>query len=294
VSAIEVAHLHKRYGEVVAVHDLSFAIDHGEIVAVLGPNGAGKTTTIEILEGFRPRDGGTVHVLGHDPGARSADLRERVGVVLQHSEPEPFLTVIELLELFRGYYRRPRPTAELLEVVGLSHKASARIRKLSGGERRRLDLALALAGDPDLVFLDEPTTGFDPEARRDAWGTIRSLRDQGKTIVLTTHYLDEAAALADRVLVVARGKLLADAPPDALAGRDGRRWRVSFTAITGHEPADLPVPVAVDGARWVTEVDEPTRPLFALTAWAVQHHLELDDLVVSRTTLDDVYLELIA
>src|SRR3954451_2385687 len=206
--AIEVSGLHKAYGSLEAVRGVDFSIEEGEVFGLLGPNGAGKTTTVEILEGYRDRDAGEVRVLGHDPMRPGPDFRERIGVVLQQSEMWPNLTVRETHATFAGYYRAPRDVDEVIAVVGLQAKANARVKSLSGGQKRRLDLGIALVGDPDLVFLDEPTTGFDPAARRAAWEMIRSLRELGKTVVLTTHYLDEAEQLADRVAVMRDGKII--------------------------------------------------------------------------------------
>jgi ABC-2 type transport system ATP-binding protein len=289
--AITVENLGKRYGGVEAVRDISFSVGDGEVVAILGPNGAGKTTTVEILEGFRSPTTGTVRVLGQDPAAPGRDFRDRVGVVLQHSDPEPYLCVGELIDMFRGYYRRPLGTAELLGLVGLTDQARLRVRRLSGGQRRRLDLALALAGDPDLVFLDEPTTGFDPEARRAAWEAIRSLAALGKTIVLTTHYLDEAEALADRVLVLSDGRVVAEGTPASLGGRDHQGMRARFSPPPGVAATDVPLPVVVDGGRWTVGITG-TKQLNTLTAWAVKRRVELDDLELLRPSLEDIYLEL--
>ena len=294
MAAIEVQGVRKSYGDVRAVADVSLSIAEGEIVALLGPNGAGKTTIVEILEGFRRRDAGEVTVLGQDPERPDRRFYERIGVVLQECEAEPHLSVAELIDLYRGYYPCPRAIDELLALVGLEDCAHTRVRKLSGGQRRRLDLAMALVGDPVLVFLDEPTTGFDPEARRIAWDTIRELRRAGTTILLTTHYLEEAEALADRVIVIASGLVVAAGPPASLGHRDGALTHVSFRAPPGRSPDAAPVAVTVGNATWAVETAELTKTLAALTTWAVDQGLELEDLSIRRPTLEDAYLELIA
>lgn len=283
----------KRYGPLLALNGVDFTVDAGELVAVLGPNGAGKTTLIEIMEGFQRPDSGRVTVLGTDPYCEGPRLRERVGVMLQECEPEPYLSVTELLELYRGYYRKPRPVAGLLDRVGLRSKADARIRTLSGGQRRRLDLAVALVGNPELVFLDEPTTGFDPEARHAAWEVVRDLRDSGTTVVLTTHYLEEAEALADRVVVLAEGAVRAEGPPETIGDRHRAPTRVSFTALESVSHDELPVPICVQDGRWVAITDSPTATLDTLTSWAVGRGVELESLSVTRPSLQDTYLELI-
>ena len=269
--------LRKSYGAVEAVRGVSFTIEPGEVFALLGPNGAGKTSTVEILEGYRPRDGGDVEVLGSDPGRAQRAFRERIGVVLQSSELWPNLTVRETLDLFGGYFARRRGVDEILELVGLGEKRDARVKTLSGGQRRRLDLGVALVGDPDLVFLDEPTTGFDPSARRSAWETIRSLRSLGKTILLTTHYLDEVQQLADRVAVLANGVIVAEGTPAELRGGE----------------AETEIRYRDDGELVVLRTREPTRVLHELTARAVSSGRELEELEVHRPTLEDVYLSLL-
>jgi ABC-2 type transport system ATP-binding protein len=276
-SAIVVRDLHKSYGGVEALRGISFDVREGEVFGLLGPNGAGKTTTVEILEGYRRRDAGEASVLGHDPGDAPRALRERIGVVLQHSEFAPTLTVREVHRMFAGYYERPRDVDEVIELVGLEEKRDARVKTLSGGQKRRLDLGVALVGDPDLVFLDEPTTGFDPAARRSAWEMIRSLRSLGKTILLTTHYLDEAQQLADRVAVIRAGKIVSLGSPAELIG-DSRRTEIRF-----HRDGEL---VAI-------ETDDPTRLLHELTTEALAAGRELERLEVRRPTLEDVYLELV-
>jgi ABC-2 type transport system ATP-binding protein len=276
VSAIAVRDLRKSYGSLEAVRGIDFYVERGEVFGLLGPNGAGKTTTVEILEGYRKRDGGEVEVLGTDPALARGDWRERIGVVLQSSAMYETLTVTEMLRLFAGYYREPRPVDEVVELVGLQEKRDDRVRRLSGGQRRRLDLGLALIGDPELIFLDEPTTGFDPRARRRAWETIRGLRGLGKTILLTTHYPDEAEQLADRVAVLAQGRIVASGTPAELTGA------VPATEIRYRE----------NGREVVLETDEPTRILHELTARALAESRELEGLQVRRPSLEEVYLSL--
>ena len=277
-AAIEVTDLRKAYGPVEAVRGLSFQVARGEVFGLLGPNGAGKTTTVEILEGYRPRSAGDVRVLGHDPATRDRDLQQRVGIVLQSSGFYPRVSVREAVRHFGKAYDHPRDTDETIELVGLGEKADARTRELSGGQRRRLDLALALVGDPDLVFLDEPTTGFDPAARRTAWGVVRTLRELGKTVLLTTHYLDEAQELADRVAIVKEGRIVAEGPPDQL-GPGSSRYRVSYLSA---------------GKRVEHQTDDPTELLHRLTRDAIARGERLDGLEVTRPTLEEVYLELTA
>jgi len=266
----------KRYDGRPVLRGISFRVEAGETFALLGPNGAGKTTTVEILEGYRRRDAGEVEVLDVDPAHAGGDWRERIGVVLQSSAMYETLTVVESLRLFAGYYTNPRPVDEVFELVGLREQRDQVVRRLSGGQRRRLDLGLALVGDPELIFLDEPTTGFDPHARRQAWETLRSLRSLGKTILLTTHYLDEAERLADRVAVLRRGEIVAVGPPSQLIGS------VPATEIRYRE----------NGREVVLETDRPTRVLHELTEKALRENRELEGLLVTRPTLEDVYLEL--
>jgi ABC-2 type transport system ATP-binding protein len=276
-NAIVVSDLRKSYGSTEALRGISFEVAEGEVFGLLGPNGAGKTTTVEILEGYRSRDGGDATVLGHDPGRTPKELRERVGVVLQQSELSPHLTVRETHEMFAGYYRRSRNVDEVIELVGLEEKRDARVKTLSGGQKRRLDLGVALVGNPDLVFLDEPTTGFDPAARRAAWDMIRALRSLGTTILLTTHYLDEAQQLADRVAVLRDGEIVRQGAPAELIGDSG------VTEIRYRRDGEL---VAV-------ETRDPTRMLNELTAAALAAGHDLEQLEVRRPTLEDVYLELV-
>jgi ABC-2 type transport system ATP-binding protein len=277
-AAIEVDELHKSYGQVEAVRGISFAVERGEVFGLLGPNGAGKTTTVEILEGYRRRSSGDVRVLGHDPELRDRGLQARVGIVLQSSGFYPRATVREAVEHFARAYPQPRDARETIELVGLDEKADARANTLSGGQRRRLDLALALIGDPELVFLDEPTTGFDPAARRTAWEAVRRLKQLGKTVLLTTHYLDEAQALADRVAIVKDGRLVAEGPPGEL-GPASSRYRVSYLS---------------EGRRVEHQTDDPTELLHRLTRDALARGERLEGLEVARPTLEEVYLELTA
>ena len=278
-SAIEVRELRKSYGEVEAVRGIDFSVQRGEIYGLLGPNGAGKTSTVEILEGYRQRSSGTVSVLGHDPQTRPRALRQRVGIVLQSSGIYSQVRVREVVAHFAGFYPHPRDVDEVVELVGLSEKRDERARRLSGGQRRRLDLALALIGDPELIFLDEPTTGFDPAARRTAWQTIRSLKDLGKTVLLTTHYLDEAQELADRVAIVKGGQILAEGSPAQLGVGAGSRYRVAY--VRGGEPV-------------IQQTDDPTTLLHELTAAALARGEQLEGLSVTRPSLEEVYLELTA
>ena len=281
-TAIEVHDLHKRYGEFEAVRGIDISVATGEVFGLLGPNGAGKTTTVEILEGYRERSSGEVSVLGHDPAARELALRKRIGIVLQSSGIYSHLTPREALRHWASFYRHPRDVEEVLSLMGLQEKADVRTRKLSGGQLRRLDFALALVGDPELIFLDEPTTGFDPQARRAAWETIRSLRELGKTILLTTHYLDEAQALADRVAIVKDGRVLAIGPPRELGAHPpgAAHYRVAYRDRTGE---------LVE-----RETDNPTALLGELTNEALARGERLEELSVGRPTLEDVYLELTA
>jgi ABC-2 type transport system ATP-binding protein len=274
--AIEVTDLRKSYGHVEAVRGVSFAVERGEVFGLLGPNGAGKTTTVEILEGYRRRSAGEVRVLGQDPESRDRRLQQRVGIVLQSSGFYPRATVREAVEHFAKAYSRPRDPGETISLVGLDEKADARTKDLSGGQRRRLDLALALVGDPELVFLDEPTTGFDPAARRTAWGVVRRLKELDKTVLLTTHYLDEAQELADRVAIVKAGRIVAEGPPGQL-GRSSAAYRVSYLS---------------EGRRVELQTDDPTELLHRLTRDALARGERLEGLEVARPTLEEVYLEL--
>jgi ABC-2 type transport system ATP-binding protein len=276
MSAVAVTDLHKSYGSFEALKGVSFEIEAGEVFGLLGPNGAGKTTTVEILEGYRHRDGGSVSVLGTDPQRAGGDWRERIGVVLQSSAMYVNLTVAEHLSLFAAYYSQPRDVGEVIEVIGLEEKRNARVKTLSGGQKRRLDLGLGLVGNPEILFLDEPTTGFDPAARRAAWEVIRSLRELGKTILLTTHYLDEAEQLSDRVAVLREGRIVALGRPSELTGA-----KVA-TEIRYRR----------HGREVVIETDDPTRVLHDLTAQALAEGAELEGLEVRRPTLEEIYLSL--
>jgi ABC-2 type transport system ATP-binding protein len=294
---ITVRGLVKRYDSHQAVASIDLEVQRGEIFAFLGPNGAGKTTTVEILEGFRQRTAGEVSVLGQDPAAADGSWRDRVGVVLQESEPEPGLSVRECLAMYAGFYRAPRDIDETIALVGLTAKAEALGTRLSGGQRRRLDFALALIGDPELIFLDEPTTGFDPSARRAAWEVIAGLRTLGKTVFLTTHYMDEAEYLADRIAVLAAGRIVAEGTPRTLGGRDRMNTSISFTLPDGLVPRDLPAglsPLAEPGPAGLTVVhtESPLVHLQMLGTWALAHGFDLPDLDVHRPTLEEVYLSL--
>ncbi|HET7481513.1 MAG TPA: ABC transporter ATP-binding protein [Actinomycetota bacterium] len=291
--AIDVRGLRKSYGTNEAVRGIDLEVARGECFALLGPNGAGKTTTVEILEGHRARTGGEVSVLGFDPGKGSRAFKERIGIVLQETGVERFLTVTETIELFRGFYPHPRPLDEVIEVVGLQEKRDSPVRKLSGGQHRRLDVAIGLAGDPDLLFLDEPTTGFDPGARRSAWKMIENLKSLGKTVFLTTHYMDEAQRLADRVAIIAEGLIVTEGTPETLISRDSATTNISFTVA---DPTSLPdrlgARAVVNEHRVTLESEAPVDDLFDLTSWAKQAGVEVSDLQVTRRTLEDIYLEL--
>jgi ABC-2 type transport system ATP-binding protein len=294
--AVRVRGLRKAYGAIEAVRGIDLDVRRGEVVALLGPNGAGKTTTLEILEGYRARSGGEASVLGFDPAGRDPALLARIGICLQATGIERYLTANEVLTLYGGYYPRPRPAAQLLALVGLSEQADTRVRRLSGGQRRRLDLALALVGDPELLFLDEPTTGFDPGARRQAWELVRALSGSGRTVLLSTHFMDEAQALADRLAVIVDGRIVAEGTAEQVIGA---RAGGSVVRMRLPDPAALP-PGLVEGALRSRDgsidipTTEPTTLLHALTGWAIGSGVELQDLTVSRPTLEDAYLELVA
>ncbi len=295
--AISVRDLHKRYGDHEAVRGLDLDVARGEIFAFLGPNGAGKTTTVEILAGFREPTSGDVRVLGVAPSRGGADWRSRLGIVLQESAPEPGLTVRECLVLYAGYYRAPRPVDATLALVDLLDQAGERAQTLSGGQRRRLDVALALIGDPELIFLDEPTTGFDPSARRAAWEVIDGLRELGKTVLLTTHYMEEAERLADRIAVVSGGRIVAQGTPQTLGDRDRAASLLSFELPRGWTVDDLPATLregagAQRSGRVTIASEHVAVDLHALSSWALDLHVDLDDLEVRRPTLEDIYLRL--
>jgi ABC-2 type transport system ATP-binding protein len=297
-TAISVEDLHMRYGKNEAVRGISFEVSRGEVFGFLGPNGAGKTTTIEILEGYRKRTGGEVSVLGTDPGRPTREWRERIGLVLQECELDPTLTVRELVTLFSDFYPSPSPVGDTIELVGLGDKADARVGTLSGGQRRRVDVAVGIVGNPDLVFLDEPTTGFDPTARRDAWNMIEGLKDLGKTIFLTTHYMDEAQHLADRVAILRRGELVAVGDLAEIGAGVGAATVIRFRVPEGvsadelRSIVDAPVELAGDVAS--LKVESPQRPLYKLTGWAEERGVVLDGLEAVHPTLEDVFLELTA
>jgi ABC-2 type transport system ATP-binding protein len=293
---VSVRGLRKRYGQVDAVAGIDLEVRRGEIFAFLGPNGAGKTTTVEILEGFRTRTAGEVSVLGVDPAHAGPEWRNRVGAVLQESNAEPGLTVRESLQLYSGYYLEPRDIDETIALVGLVEKAETPAPQLSGGQRRRLDVALALIGDPELIFLDEPTTGFDPSARRTAWNVIDGLRGLGKTVFLTTHYMDEAEQLADRIAVIAGGRIVAEGTPGTLGGRNRMAATIRFTLPAGTSAGDLPpelrAQLAGEDGRVTLTSQTPLAHVGALAEWARARGIDLPDLDVRRPTLEDVYLEL--
>ncbi len=291
--AVEVRGLVKRYGSLEAVRGIDFTVERGEVLSLLGPNGAGKTTTLEILEGFLTRTSGQVSVLGVDPAGATRDWRERVGIVLQGAVVEPYLKVTEVLERNAGYYPRPRTVGDVLELVGLSDKADARVKTLSGGQQRRLDVALGIIGAPELLFLDEPTTGFDPSARRGAWELVEKLRGEGTTIILTTHYMDEAQHLADRVVVMNHGEIVASGTPDTIGGRSKAAVRIRFALPDGESAASLPVAADRDSqGSFVIETSDEVRVLHTLTSWSLDNRIDLVGLTVDRPSLEDVYLEL--
>ena len=293
--AIQVRGLRKSYGDFEAVRGIDLDVAQGEIFSLLGPNGAGKTTTVEILEGHRRRTAGDVTVLGHDPGKQDRDFKARIGIVLQETGVERFLTVAEAVDRFRGFYPHPRPLDEIIEVVGLGAKRDEPVRKLSGGQQRRLDVAIGLAGDPELLFLDEPTTGFDPSARRNAWSMVANLKELGKTVFLTTHYMDEAQHLADRVAIIVNGGIVAEGPPAALVGADATKTLIAFRLPEGGQlPSDLVGGSTRDHDRIVLETSDPVRTLNALTTWAIRSEVALVGLSVTQPSLEDVYLRLTA
>jgi ABC-2 type transport system ATP-binding protein len=291
-TVIEVEGLRKAYGDVVAVRDIDLRVAEGEVLAMLGPNGAGKTTTVEILEGYRTRDAGRVSVLGMDPAEGGVELRRRIGIVLQSCGFDAYLTVAEMLTMYAGYYPHPRPVDEVLALTGLEEKAGSRVRTLSGGQQRRLDVGLALVGDPELLFLDEPTTGFDPSARRQAWAIVRELCALGKTVLLTTHYMEEAQALADRIVVIRDGRIVGEGSPDQLGGRASGAVTIRFSVDPG-----TPLPDGIDVDQRVGDVvvlrtTDPVPVLHRLTSWSLDRAVEIRSLSVTPPSLEDVYLEL--
>jgi ABC-2 type transport system ATP-binding protein len=293
LDAVRIRGLRKSYGELTALDGVDLTVGRGEVLALLGPNGAGKTTMVEILEGHRKADSGQVSVLGYDPGKRERGFRERIGIVLQEAGLDPTIKVGEAIELYGAAYPNPRPAQELLDIVGLGDRGEYRAADLSGGQRRRLDLALGLVGDPDLIFLDEPTTGFDPAARRQSWETIAQLRTLGKSVLLTTHYMEEAQRLADRVVVLAKGRIVAEGTPDELGSGDATSI-VSFREPAYHETLPLPECASVERGIVTFRTATPTRDLAPLLEWAAGRGMELEHLTVTRPTLEDVYLDLTA
>jgi ABC-2 type transport system ATP-binding protein len=288
---IQVRGLRKSYGDVEAVRGIDLIVERGEVFALLGPNGAGKTTTVEILEGYRQRTDGEALVLGRDSAKLDRATKARIGIVLQSTGVDPFLTVDETIDIYRGYYPHPRPVDEVVDLVGLSEKRDTRVNKLSGGQQRRLDVAIALAGDPELLFLDEPTTGFDPSARRNAWQIVRNLISLGKTVFLTTHYMDEAQYLAKRVAVIAKGVIVAEGPPATIGGRDTAQTVIRFRVEDGQGLPSLGQVPLGDGTLEL-RTEHPTKVLHELTAWALDRGSDLEGLEVRRPTLEDIYLEL--
>ena len=291
---IEAHGLRKTYGQVNALRGIDLTVQQGQVFALLGPNGAGKTTTVEILEGHRTRSAGDVRVLGHDPEQHELALKQRIGIVLQRTGLEPYLTVAETIDMFRGYYPTPLPMEEILSVVGLTEQRDQYVRRLSGGQQRRLDVAVGLAGDPELLFLDDPTTGFDPTARQEAWALIRELQNLGKTILLTTHYLDEAQVLADRVAIVVSGKIVAEDTPSKLVAAD------ETTIVRFQTPPGVTLPPQIEPLKIsvndFTEIrtKDPTEMLHSLTSWAVRGGIPLTELTVPRPSLEDIYLQIVA
>ncbi len=293
--AVSVAHLAKSYGDVQAVNDVTFEVEKGEVFALLGPNGAGKTTTIEILEGFRHRSGGEVRTLGVDPSDRSTQrwLRNRIGVVLQELAVEPFYTVRQVLTRNAGYYPSPRPVDEVIELIGLKDKSDQKVKKLSGGQQRRLDVGLGIIGNPELLFLDEPTTGLDPSGRRTSWELIRELASAGTTVMLTTHYMDEVEALADQVAVLYNAEIVASGTPTSIGGRDSSTVTIRFGLPDGVSLSDIPGPTPkVENGTVQISTDDELSVLHQLTGWAIDHQYVLPGLAVTRVSLEDIYLGL--
>jgi ABC-2 type transport system ATP-binding protein len=294
MAAIVVDDLRKSYGTTQAVAGVTFSVNEGECVALLGPNGAGKTTTLEVLEGYLKRDSGTVEVLGRDPQEATRAWRTQIGIVLQGTAVDPYLTVRETLTRTAGFYPQPRDVGDVIDLVGLQEKADSRVNKLSGGQQRRLDVAYGIIGNPRLLFLDEPTTGFDPSARRGAWDLVNDLRNLGTTIMLTTHYMDEAQALADNIIVIGAGQVVAQGTPHSLGGRDTAAMHIRFRLPASVEPGALPVAVNVDhhGFCEITTNDD-INVLNALTGWSLKQRVPLEGLVATRPSLEDIYLSLV-
>lgn len=291
-AAVEVKNLVKSYGSLQAVRGVDLSVAEGEVFALLGPNGAGKTTTVEILEGFRDRDSGDVKVLGHDPADGGSEFKSRIGVVLQDTGVERFLTVTEVVEMYAGYYRHPLPVDDVISLVGLQEKRNERVYKLSGGQQRRLDVAVGLVGDPELLFLDEPTTGFDPSARRAAWEMVAGLSSLGKTVFLTTHYMDEAQYLADRVAIIVGGRIVAEGPPGELAGSGPRITRIAFRVPAGAVLPEALGAGSVASGEIVLESEQPVRDLHVLTSWALGEGIPIERLQVTQANLEEIYLQL--
>jgi ABC-2 type transport system ATP-binding protein len=294
MAAIVVDDLHKSYGATHAVQGVSFTVGEGDCVALLGPNGAGKTTTLEVLEGYIKADSGRVEVLGTDPQHGNREWRNGIGIVLQGTAVDPYLTVRETLTRTAGFYPSPRSVSEVIDLVGLDEKADSRVNKLSGGQQRRLDVAYGIIGNPRLLFLDEPTTGFDPSARRGAWDLVKDLRTLGTTIMLTTHYMDEAQELADNIVVIGKGKVLAEGTPDSLGGRDTAAAHIRFRLPDGVDPSSLPIETTTDIHGFCTLTsDDDIRVLHTLTGWSIKYDVPLEGLVSTRPTLEDIYLSLV-